>query len=77
MKAWCQAFKFDAVIWTNLPSKFQSETGRVPTYAEVIEHIRGLDKEAKEGALEYIRNTHPQIRTPYRDQLEAEFDLRG
>lgn len=73
IKEWMQNLKIDAVIWTNLPSKFQGENNRTPTIEEAISYIKSLDINSKKNAEEYIRKTPRQIDTDYRRKIESEF----
>lgn len=68
---WACSAKLDSVVWTNLKCKFKGLRDQVPTAAEVVFHLRGLDGEARRKAEEYVRRTPPQIRTTYRAQIEA------
>ncbi len=66
IKAWIISKDIDAVIWTNLPSKFADVNHRMPTEAEAVSHLQGLSDEQLKKAALYIINTPKQIETPYR-----------
>ncbi|MBY5406599.1 hypothetical protein [Rhizobium leguminosarum] len=66
---WAAARDVDAVIWTDLPPKFQGEEGRIPSIAEVAAYLNGLPDEPRAAAIEYIRNAPAQIDTAYRREL--------
>ncbi|CDZ31892.1 Hypothetical protein NGAL_HAMBI1145_06600 [Neorhizobium galegae bv. officinalis] len=66
---WAAARGIDAVVWTDLPPKFQGEDGRVPTVEEVVAYLRALPDEAKAVAIEYIRRAPTQIDTAYRREI--------
>ena len=69
--AWAKRIGLDAVIWTNLPPKFQNKDGRIPTQDEVISHLSGLRGQKRGNAECYIRMTPRQIDTDYRRYIEA------
>ena len=73
IQEWAKKIKLDAVIWTNLPPKFQNTDNKAPTLEEAINYINSLDIDAKRIAEEYIRKTPQQIDTDFRRQFEAEF----
>ncbi|WP_208249923.1 hypothetical protein WGT02_16365 [Rhizobium sp. T1470] len=65
---WAAARDVDAVIWTDLPPKFQGEEGRIPSIGEAA-YLNGLPDEPRAAAIEYIRNAPAQIDTAYRREL--------
>ena len=67
---WANTLNLDAVIWTNLPPKFQGKNGYIPTAEEVIAYLSSLAGEKRQTAEQYIRKAPRQIRTPYRTQIE-------
>lgn len=67
---WASSLGLDAVIWTNLPPKFQGEIGRIPTVEEVVSHLSNLQGQKREKAERYIRMTPRQIQTNYRSHIE-------
>jgi hypothetical protein len=62
--------RFDAVVWTALPSKFAGVEGRAPDVEEAIAFLDGLEDSARETAEEYVRRTPAEIMTPYRRRFE-------
>lgn len=66
---WAAARGIDAVVWTDLPPKFQGEDGLIPSVEEVVAYIQGLPDEAKAAAVEYIRQAPEQIDTFYRREI--------
>lgn len=68
---WAVPLGLDAVIWTNLPPKFNHRE-QVPTVEEVIAYLRDLPPEVQQRAEEYVRKTPFQIDTTYRRRIEAE-----
>lgn len=70
---WASSLGLDAVVWTNLPPKFQDEE-RVPTVEEIISFLQTLPTEAKRRAEEYVRKAPLQIDTAYRRQIERELN---
>jgi hypothetical protein len=69
---WAKRSQIDAVVWTNLPPKFDGENQRIPTPEEVVDYLRGLDGEERQRAEEYIRKAPRQIDTNYRRAIEKE-----
>ena len=70
---WATSLRIDAVIWTNLPPKFNDEDGRIPSAEQVISYLNKLTHEKRKHAERYIRMTPRQIDTEYRRKVEAEF----
>ncbi len=70
---WATTLKLDAVIWTNLPPKFNNTENRIPTIAEAISYLYSLDIHSRSTAEEYIRKTPQQIDSEYRRKFETEF----
>lgn len=68
---WAESPGIDAVIWTNLPSKFQGKNGQIPTCDQVISYLAGLTGAVREAAERYIRWTPRQVDTHYRRNIEA------
>ncbi|MGO6937872.1 hypothetical protein [Rhizobium johnstonii] len=66
---WASSGEIDAVIWTDLPPKFQGAEGRVPSVEEVAAYLRELPNEPQAAAFEYIRRAPVQIDTAYRREL--------
>lgn len=67
---WSEAHGVDAGVWTALDPKFGSM--RVPSEAEVLEHLGRLRGPTRDISEQYIRRTPPQIDTKYRRSIEAE-----
>lgn len=68
---WAKQIGLNAVIWTNLPPKFQSKNGRIPTREEVVSHLSQLKGSKRDNAEQYIRLAPRQIDTDYRQFIEA------
>ena len=73
IKEWAIKLKLDAVIWTNLPPKFNSINNQEPSLEEAIEYLNSLDINKRTTAEEYIRKTPKQIDTSFRRKFELEF----
>jgi hypothetical protein len=74
IQAWISPKKFDAVIWTDLPSNFQ-EKSRVRKRFSVknaISHIQALDVVGKATTAEYVWRAPEFIKTPLRKALESQ-----
>lgn len=73
IKNWAVALKLDAVVWTDLPAKFNDVYGQVPTIEQATSYLRSLDANTRASAEEYIRKAPKQVDTNYRRKFEAEF----
>jgi len=71
LAAWAVARGIGHVVWTNLPTKFAGTAGRVPTEAEVVQHLADLKGPARDVAEQYIRRAPRQVDTAYRRAIEA------
>ncbi|MBY5422307.1 hypothetical protein [Rhizobium leguminosarum] len=69
LSEWAVARAVEAVIWTDLPPKFQGEEGRIPSVQDVVAYLQGLPAEPRAAAIEYIRNAPMQIDTAYRHEI--------
>ena len=70
---WAEQVQASAVIWTALPAKFDNMNFRKPSYPEAVKYLKGLPRDKRILAEEYVRRTPLQVRTPYREHLEDEF----
>lgn len=68
--AWAASLGLGAVVWTNLPCKFNGKIGAMPTAEDVIAFLENLDDTKRAGAEGYVRQAPPQIDTPYRRLIE-------
>ena len=73
IKNWIQTTDFDAVIWTNLPEKWDITENKAVIKTidpndriNYLQNLKGLESALAE---EYIRNTPKQIATTYRKQI--------
>lgn len=73
IQSWAQSLKLDAVIWTNLPPKYNDTDGQVPTIDEAVSYLHNIDINTRTAAEEYIRKAPKQIDTDYRRRFETEF----
>ena len=66
---WAQQHNLDGAVWTSLPPKWGDVKGVVPTPKQVLDFLRqqGTGSEAER----YIRKAPAQVRTPYRENIEA------
>lgn len=67
---WAKMKKVEAVIWTDLPPKFQVVTGTEFTEENAIIYLNNLPDDSKKKAEEYIRKAPRQIRTGLRSAIE-------
>ncbi len=69
MSEWCKINHFDAVVWTALPSQFDTETGKPFSVDNAIEYLLSLPKTARDTAFEYIKNAPEEVVTPVRNKV--------
>ena len=69
--AWAADNGIDAVIWTALPPRSAGEEGRTPSADEAVAYLDHLQGDVRRHAESYVRQVPPDIRTPYRDVIEA------
>jgi hypothetical protein len=69
---WASTLGVDAVVWTNLGSKFNGEPDVTPTIDQVLNYLRRLEGRARDNAERYVRLAPRQIDTAYRRRIEAE-----
>ena len=72
VRQWAARRDVEAVIWTDLPAKFNGINGQIPNAEEVIEFLRHREGQERQDAMEYIMRTPKQILTDYRRQIEAQ-----
>ncbi|MBX3164392.1 MAG: hypothetical protein KF900_07925 [Bacteroidetes bacterium] len=75
IQEWAKKMDLDAVIWTNLPPKFNGNRNVAPSIDVAIKYLNGLDIDinTRKTAEEYIRKAPKQIDTEYRRKFESEF----
>ncbi len=66
----------DAVVWTNLPPKFDNINGNVPTKEQVVRYLKRQKKIEREAAEKYVCKAPRQIDTDYRRYIEARLGLK-
>ena len=69
---WLATKDLDAVIWTNLGTKFNGIIGNPPTLHQAVSYLRNLEGDARILAEEYVRKTPVQIDTLFRKAFEGE-----
>jgi len=70
IRRWACMKKVEAVIWTDLPPKFEEETGIKFTEENVTSYLNNPPDDSKKKAEEYIRRVPRQIRTGFRSAIE-------
>jgi len=70
---WADSIEASAIIWTNLPPKFEGESHKRPSLDEAILYLDSLEGAPRRLAEEYIRKTPVQIKTNYRRKFEEYF----
>lgn len=63
--AWAVTHGLKAVVWTNLPCKFDGKDA-MPSVEQVIAFLKDLDDDRRALAEAYVRQAPAQIDTPYR-----------
>ena len=66
--AWAAANGLAAVVWTNLPCKFDGKDTK-PTGEQVVAFLRDLDDDKRPLAEAYVRQAPSAIDTPYRRMI--------
>lgn len=68
---WAKSHSLDAVVWTNLPPRFDGINGKIPTVDEILNYFNSslMPIEKRRLAEEYITKTPPQIDTEYRREM--------
>lgn len=69
---WSFQNSLDAVVWTDLESTFERETGVPFTHQSAINYLSELRGAKRDSAEEYIRSAPPQTDTPLRRRIERE-----
>lgn len=72
IRAWAQAKRLDAVIWTALARRFKDALGIPFSPAAALDYLNDLPAPTKKKALDYIHNTPGQTMTPFRRLLLAQ-----
>lgn len=66
---WAEKHNLNGVVWTNLKFGFKNNRDFMPTYADVLKHLRSLPHEKRRVAEKYIRQAPIQIDTEYRRRM--------
>lgn len=69
--AWAADNGLDAVVWTSLPPRYVGEEGHAPSADEAVAYLDHLQGNVRRHAEAYVRQVPADIRTPYRDVIEA------
>ena len=64
--------RFDHVIWTALPCRFDGEDHRLPTADQAVTYLQTLDGDVRARAEEYVRRAPPQTETAFRRRFEVD-----
>lgn len=73
---WAVSRSLLAVVWTDLPARFNEIDGRIPTAEQVIDFLQGRKGKELKKARDYITRAPKQISTDYRNQIEAKLGWR-
>lgn len=76
IEQWALAKGLHNVLWSALPPRYAEESGRVPTSAEALKHLKSLSGHDLELAKEYVCRAPAQIVTPYRRLMETTLGWR-
>jgi hypothetical protein len=66
---WATDHAIDGVVWTDLPSNFESKVGEPFSVAAAHNYLENLDANRREKALNYVRRAPDIIQTPLRSAL--------
>jgi hypothetical protein len=69
IKEWAHAQRWQALIWTALPSNFEEVTKSIFSVEAALQHWNALGEPAKTHALDYIRQAPDEVVTPFREAL--------
>ena len=69
IKGWADEHKWDAMIWTGLPSNFEDIKNVPFTVENGLTYLRGLAGEKRGKAREYIDRAPEEVVTPLRREL--------
>lgn len=72
---WCHKYQVTSAVWTAIPPNFTEELGTEFSVDAAIQYLEQLPKAEQESVLEYVQNTPPEIDTPFRRRVEAEWAL--
>jgi hypothetical protein len=75
IKAWAQAQRLDAVVWTALPSNFAEVAQRPFSVETAIQHLKALTEPATSHALEYLRRAPEEVMTTLRKAFNRSMEL--
>ncbi len=72
IRIWAGRRGFDAVVWTDLPSNFETEAKKAFTVENALLHLKSLDEAGTKRAREYIIRAPAEIDTPLRRAITAD-----
>ena len=70
IQQWGAKHGVDGVIWTDLRSNFEDETGNPFTVERARDYLLELPKSAADRARRYINNAPPEVDTPLRRAMQ-------
>ncbi len=73
VRKWAIENSLDAAVWTALKPRKSSGVDGVMSVSEVIDHVNSLDRDVRQRAEKYVRNTPAQIETEMRRALRLQF----
>ena len=71
IREWAIQKEVTAVVWTDLPSNFEDESGYVFELPPAIKYLQNLPIESAQQAKHYIENAPPAVVTPLRTAVQA------
>jgi hypothetical protein len=72
IRQWALDNRFDAVVWTDLPSNFQEKVKKPFSVSNAVEYLYTLSEDAAEDARKYISEAPEEIDTPLRQRLQSD-----
>ena len=70
-RGWAERNGFTSVVWTDLPSNFESDERGGFSVEAALDYLRQLPEEGRLKAKEYIDRAPTAVRTPLRAALDA------
>jgi hypothetical protein len=66
---WVRGSRYDAVVWTALPPRFDGVEGQIPSANQAVDYLQSLQKPKREHAEDYVRRVPSSIDTLVRREI--------
>jgi hypothetical protein len=70
IRQWGEKHGFEGIVWTDLASNFEAETGVAFSVEEAKSYLVHLPESAADRARKYVNNAPPEVDTPLRRALQ-------